>query len=135
MNPNTTRAHIRGAVHAPASLFGCCVDLGYSALNTQGNAVETGQWARDNGFRSLIVVTSGYHMPRTIVELSRAAPDIELVPHPVAAAGTDYQGWWRDRRTAAVMTKEYVKYLLALVRIRLRAANIEGLPLSIGKAG
>src|SRR5579871_1943288 len=41
--------------------FGCCVDLGYNALNTIGNAVETRQWALDRGFHSLLIVTSSYH--------------------------------------------------------------------------
>src|ERR1700757_3164489 len=44
-------------------LLACCVDLDYSAVNTLGNAVGTRQWTRKNGFRSLIVVTSAYHLP------------------------------------------------------------------------
>src|SRR5436190_15758306 len=42
----------------------CCVDLDRSAVNTRSNAAETRRWARERGFKSLIVVTSNYHMPR-----------------------------------------------------------------------
>ena len=41
----------------------CCVDFDHS-LNTFGNAVETRKWAERRALRSLIVVTSNYHMPR-----------------------------------------------------------------------
>src|SRR5438094_1258147 len=56
-------------------LLRCCVDLDRSAVNTRSNAAETRRWVRERGFKSLIVVTSNYHMPRAIVELSHAIPD------------------------------------------------------------
>ena len=55
-------------------LFNCCVDLGYEALDTVGNADETRTWARSNGYTRLIVVTSRYHMPRSLAELALAMP-------------------------------------------------------------
>ncbi|MEZ5878443.1 MAG: YdcF family protein [Tepidamorphaceae bacterium] len=130
VNRSTTRRDIRKSIGATPELFRCCIDLGYSALNTFGNAVETGDWADRNGFRSLIVVTSGYHMPRTLMELSRAMPAIELIPHPVAGDALDFEHWWADRRTATLMAKEYAKYVLALVRIRLRPPNVRGVPVA-----
>ncbi|MCB1481387.1 MAG: YdcF family protein [Rhodobiaceae bacterium] len=130
VNRATTRRDIRRAVDAKPELFRCCIDLGYSALNTFGNAVETGEWANRNGFHSLIVVTSGYHMPRTLMELSRAMPEIELIPHPVSGENLDFERWWADRRTATLMAKEYAKYVLALVRIRLRVPNVSSAPVA-----
>ncbi|MBS0527951.1 MAG: YdcF family protein, partial [Proteobacteria bacterium] len=56
-------------------LLQCCVDLDRSAVNTRSNASETRRWVSERGFHSLIVVTSNYHMPRAIVELSHAMPD------------------------------------------------------------
>jgi len=37
------------------SLLSCCVDLDRSAVNTRSNAAETRRWARERGFKSLIV--------------------------------------------------------------------------------
>src|SRR6185295_4273990 len=65
------------------SLLNCCIDLDRSAINTRSNAAETRRWSRDRGLRSLIVVTSNYHMPRALVELSHAMPDVTLVAFPV----------------------------------------------------
>ena len=65
----------------------CCVDLDRQALNTVANATQTALWAEQNGFRSLIIVTSAYHMPRTMLEMRRAAPDIKFASHLVTPPG------------------------------------------------
>ncbi len=59
------------------------VTLGRAAQSTLGNATETALWARAHGIRQLIVVTAGYHMPRALLELRRALPDVALHPVPV----------------------------------------------------
>jgi uncharacterized SAM-binding protein YcdF (DUF218 family) len=96
-------------------LFRCCVDLDKRSVNTESNAIETTAWARRQGFHSLIVVTSTYHMPRTLIELRQAMPDVNIVPYPVKSPRLDEQ-WWRDPRTAWVLTKEYLKFITAFAR-------------------
>ena len=98
-----------------APLFRCCVDLDKRALNTESNAVETTLWVRQRGFRSLIVVTSDYHMPRSLVELHQSMPDVKLIPYPVRSRGPD-ASWWSHPRTAWVLAKEYMKFVTALAR-------------------
>jgi len=90
----------------------CCVDFDRS-LNTLGNALETKRWAESRGFRSLIVVTSNYHMPRALAELAHQLPDVALVPFPVV---TDRQRaeWLATMRRTFV---EYVKFVFAKVRM------------------
>jgi uncharacterized SAM-binding protein YcdF (DUF218 family) len=61
------------------------VTLGHAAQSTSGNAAETALWSRAHGIKRLIVVTAGYHMPRALLELRRALPDVELNPVPVQA--------------------------------------------------
>src|SRR6476659_3020830 len=61
------------------------VDPDISAVKTRSKPAETRRWVRERGFKSLIVVTSNYHMPRAIVELSHAMPDITLIPFSVVA--------------------------------------------------
>jgi uncharacterized SAM-binding protein YcdF (DUF218 family) len=98
-----------------ADLFQCCVDLDKRALNTEDNAVETTVWVRSQGYRSLIVVTSTYHMPRSLIELRQAMPDVEFFPYPVKAPRLEEQ-WWSDPRTAWVLAKEYLKFITAFAR-------------------
>lgn len=94
----------------------CCVDLDRRAMNTIGNATETREWVAERGFRRLIVVTSSWHMPRTLMELDRAMPDVELVPYPVVARRN---GDAENLSGMRVLVTEYVKYLAALIEIRV----------------
>ena len=98
-----------------AMLFRCCVDLDKRSLNTEDNAFETTAWVRQKGFRSLIVVTSTYHMPRSLIELRQSMPDVELLPYPVKSPRLEDQ-WWSDPRTAWVLGKEYLKFITAFAR-------------------
>ncbi|WP_295557949.1 YdcF family protein [uncultured Hyphomicrobium sp.] len=97
--------------------FNCCVDLGYAALNTIGNADETRRWAEALGYDRLIVVTASYHMPRSLAELAREMPNIELVPHPVAPDVLRRKVWWLDSTAARLLASEYLKFLPAAVRL------------------
>jgi len=102
-------------------LFNCCVDLGYQALDTVGNARETRQWAEvHNITRSLIVVTSNYHMPRAMVELSAALPELKLYPYPVVSEHVNLADWASDPGVIRLIGGEYVKFLGALLRVTLR---------------
>ncbi len=102
-------------------LFTCCIDLGHQALNTTGNAAEIAQWSRALKFRSLIVVTSAWHMPRALVELRREMPDTELIPYSVVTERMRDAPWWMSMHTARLLMLEYLKYLATLARVRLEA--------------
>ena len=99
--------------------FGCCIDLDYSATNTIGNAVETRRWALNRGFRSLVVVTSGYHMPRAMLEIRHRLPDVTLIPFPVVTGPRRAEPWWSQMRTAKILVSEYLKFIMAAARIGL----------------
>ncbi len=110
----TTAEDIRAMAPADATRFDCCVDFDRVADDTAGNARETAIWARENGYRRILLVTHAYHMPRARLELQRASPGVTFVPYPV--------GDWSEpglRRTAV----EYAKLLVILGReavLRLR---------------
>src|SRR6266852_6249393 len=97
----------------------CCVDFDRS-LNTLGNAIETKRWAEHRGFRSLIVVTSNYHMPRALAEIAHQLPDVVLVPFPVVTDRQRVEPWWTDGVAARRMATEYVKYVFVRLRMGLK---------------
>jgi uncharacterized SAM-binding protein YcdF (DUF218 family) len=99
--------------------FTCCIDLDRSALNTFGNALEARRWAREHNFNSLIVVTSNWHMPRAMAELAHQLPDVTLIPYPVISEKVKTEPWWSNTDTARLLLGEYLKYLFALMRMRL----------------
>ncbi|MCQ4162808.1 YdcF family protein [Roseomonas sp. GC11] len=85
--------------------FAARVTLGREATSTRGNGQEVAEWARARQIRSLRVVTAAFHMPRSLLELRRTLPGVELVPHPVQVEGP---------RTALLL-REYGKLLGAML--------------------
>jgi len=116
VNREVRRQELRALTPGSNKLFNCCVDLGFEAENTMGNAQEIAAWARAKDYDSLIVVTSDYHMPRALTEIRAAAPGIRLAPYAVETPSLDNSRWWKAAVTARRMTLEYVKYLAALGR-------------------
>ncbi len=118
VNPTTTIAELARLNPEFEKSFLCCVDLGRTALNTTGNAMEIAQWTRERKFQTLIVVTSAWHMPRALVELKREMPDIELTPYPVVSDRMRDESWWSNAQTARLLMLEYMKYLASYIRVR-----------------
>ena len=55
-------------------------------------------------------------MRRAMLEFSRAMPEIELGPYPVAPERFRRADWWQWPGTMSLIALEYTKYLLALAR-------------------
>jgi uncharacterized SAM-binding protein YcdF (DUF218 family) len=118
VNPGTTTGDIAREVVDYNNELACCVDLDYSAQNTLGNALQARRWVEEHRFRSLIVVTSAYHMPRALAELAHQLPDVTLIPFPVVSDRLRIEPWWSNGATTRLVLSEYLKYLAAKVRMR-----------------
>lgn len=123
VNTKTGQADLIRITGLDSKTFECCVDLGYTALDTIGNASEIEAWANANRFRSLVVVTSNYHMPRTLVELSRTLSNLRIIPHTVTPTVFDTEAWWLSPLTMRNLVAEYVKFLPSAARYALHWAS------------
>jgi uncharacterized SAM-binding protein YcdF (DUF218 family) len=103
--------------HEQRHWLSCCIELGHDADNTHGNAAETAAWMRAEHFHSLRLVTASYHMPRSLLEFSRAMPEIRIVPNPVFPEGAQ-RDWWQSPHAIALIVAEYLKYLFALTGLQ-----------------
>lgn len=119
VNEKTGREELAKLNPDSRRLIACCVDLDYRARNTIGNAIEARRWVRQNAFGSVLLVTSNYHMPRTLAEFSHAMPGVRFVPHPVVTDQVDAAAWWREWSALKLLAPEYVKYLAARARALL----------------
>ena len=117
INPQTGHDSILKLTQLDPAKFECCVDLGYAAQDTIGNATETSRWVALHHYNRVIVVTSRFHMPRSLAELGRALPGIELIPHAVPLQKNAPSPWWLSVRTTRVIASEYVKFLPAAARL------------------
>ena len=94
----------------------CCIALGYEAGTTEGNATEARDWAAREGVASLRLVTSSYHMPRSLLEFRRAMPGMAIVPHPVIPENFRRDEWWARPGSLRLVVGEYHKLVAALLR-------------------
>lgn len=113
--PSVSVPALLHSANAPDTLA-CCIVLGHIADNTTGNAIETAAFMRKQNYHSLRLVTSAYHMPRSLLEFARAMPGVTIVPNPVFAGNVKQGQWWEWPGTLSLIVTEYVKYLAAIVR-------------------
>ncbi|GJE74432.1 YdcF family protein [Methylorubrum suomiense] len=122
VNERTSRDEIARLNPNQQHWIDCCIDLDYRARNTIGNAIETRRWMRRHRFGSIAVVTSNYHMPRTLVELHHALDEDEtVIPYPVVSDGFDISRWWADPAAARLVGAEYLKFLVAWLRTKVES--------------
>ena len=120
-----TKEELKRLVHA-GPRFDCCADLGFSAQSTRGNAAEAASWVRAHRYRSLLIVTADFHMPRSLHEFQAEMPGVRLVPYPVEEENVDIADWWSNPRTLRVLHVEYAKYLGSLFFNALASSHESG---------
>lgn len=95
--------------------------LGSEAADTVGNAVETINWLRQNHINSIRLVTSNYHLPRSITEFKAQNPRLKIIAHPVYSEKVEKK-WWTSWHTFSLLFTEYNKFLyvwiLSLLQLR-----------------
>jgi len=118
VNREVTREQLRTVSGSVRRIYDCCVDLGFTAADTVGNARETAEWAQSMRYRRLIVVTSDYHMPRAMLELRAVLrpPAFSLTTYAVPTETLRNRRWWRSPRASRLLVVEYSKYLAILGR-------------------
>lgn len=118
VNPNTSAAALeRVSENAEAAkLLECCVDLGREAKDTVGNAAETRDWAAARNLDRLLVVTADYHMPRALLELRAALPEVEMIAYPVPTPLVRADGWYGDPAALRRLIGEWGKLVSAQSR-------------------
>lgn len=118
VHPTTTPKELERVLPGVGSLLACCVDLDYQALTTAGNALATKVWVETHNYKSVILVTSAWHMPRAHAELARSVPGVEVIPYPVVTGRFRDGTWWHDSETLTTVIAEYIKYVAALAHVR-----------------
>jgi uncharacterized SAM-binding protein YcdF (DUF218 family) len=113
VSPTTTRDTVKDVAHGGAR-FDCCADIGYAAEDTYGNAEEAADWVALHHYKSLIIVTASYHMPRSLRFFHSLMPGVRLVPYPVEPEGVNMSAWWRPG-TLHLLHNEYLKYVASFV--------------------
>lgn len=90
--------------------------LGHEAENTIGNADETKRWLNSMHYTSIRLVTSNYHMPRSLEEFNDTVKGVKIIPSPVEPDDFTMANWWCTRESRNLILSEYHKYMAAVAR-------------------
>lgn len=117
VHPAAGLAALSRATGGNANLFSCCVDIDHDALDTVGNAEQSAKWLESHAYRSVILVTNNYHMPRSLLEMKRlVGAEATVTPYPVVNTPLDSGRWMLRSDALRVLATEYAKYLASLAR-------------------
>ena len=108
VNTQASKRDLKKLVHGKRR-FDCCTDLGYAAENTFGNAKEAAAWTRFHHYKHIVLVTSRYHMPRSLLEFHDVMADVTVIPYPVDP--DNGRGFPSKMRNLKALHSEYWKYL------------------------
>ncbi len=90
--------------------------LDETATNTSQNAEAVAKIAQDNGYHSIILVTSPYHQRRASISFSRALdPDIKIINHSSIDMNWRRSRWWINPSAYPITLLELQKTSFLLV--------------------
>jgi len=92
------------------------ITIGHQAENTIGNAEETKNWLAKENLHSIRLITTNYHMPRSLGEFQQIAGNITIVPTPVFTEEFFLSHILTDRETRIRLFSEYHKFLASKLR-------------------
>ena len=93
------------------------IELGRKAKNTIENAIETEEWIKKNNIKSIRLVTSSYHIPRSLQEFIiyvTMENNLEVVLNPIYSPNVNLK-WWKSWGTFRLLMLEYNKFLFVYV--------------------
>lgn len=101
---------------AISNMAGWKIVLGNNAENTIGNAAETEAWLEKEHYKHIILVTSNYHMPRSLSEFHQTMPYLAISPVAVIPSEVGDFFWWLDSNYRPLVLSEYYKYIIGKLR-------------------
>lgn len=118
VDKNTTLKNIQKTQKIKSSRFSQ-IQIGHDAENTVENAIETKQWVDANHITSIRLVTSNYHIARSLLEFKIHIPEAEIIPHPVYSEHIEKK-WWTSWQTFSLIFREYNKFIYTLIKYMLQ---------------
>ncbi|MCL2438942.1 MAG: YdcF family protein [Alphaproteobacteria bacterium] len=83
-----------------------------TAKSTAENALETAEFAKRNNVRSMVVITSFYHMPRARALFNRYLKGVDITYVPISHQIRDSRNVFRNSIALSLAFKEYNKFLI-----------------------
>lgn len=87
------------------------VILEKDSRSTYENALATRKIIDSYDFKSIILLTSEYHMKRALYTFKRILPqDVMICPYPLNTPNFKVDTWWKDRKSLSMLLTEFIKF-------------------------
>ena len=94
-----------------ALFFDCCVEIEFTAIDTNGNARATVRWMQKHNLKDVLLVSANYHLPRAKIIFRRYLPEKEIYFQAVNPPDLKLSHWYLSWQTSRLLLKEYLKFL------------------------
>ncbi|MBB4075763.1 uncharacterized SAM-binding protein YcdF (DUF218 family) [Bartonella fuyuanensis] len=114
VNTTTNLKDFMHHMHITSQLTSCCIDIGYQAINTRGNAEESSAWIKKHHYKTLYIVTHDYHIWRSMREFKYLMPDIHFIVYPVKKSNAE--STIQQINQIRILIFQYIKTLQVYIR-------------------
>ena len=94
-----------------ARFFDCCVEIEFTATDTNGNAQATFEWMQKHALDDILLVSANYHLPRAELIFKQYLPENSLYFQAVSPPDLKLSAWYSNWQTTRLLLKEYLKYI------------------------
>lgn len=114
-------SHAHSTNHEILSKLQSKIEIGNKARTTFGNVEEVKAWVQRKGIHSLRLVTSSYHIPRSMLIFSNELKDVKIIPEPASSKRFSKKELFTDPQSLRLAASEYYKFLLTTILVFLHA--------------
>jgi uncharacterized SAM-binding protein YcdF (DUF218 family) len=94
-----------------ARFFDCCVEIEFTATDTNGNAQATFEWMQKHALDDILLVSANYHLPRAELIFKQYLPENSVYFQAVNPPDLKLSDWYSNWQTTRLLLKEYLKYI------------------------
>ncbi len=94
-----------------ARFFDCCVEIEFTATDTNGNAQATFEWMQKHALDDILLVSANYHLPRAELIFKQYLPENSVYFQAVNPPDLKLSAWHSNWQTTRLLLKEYLKYI------------------------
>ena len=94
-----------------ARFFDCCVEIEFTATDTNGNAQATFEWMQKHALDDILLVSANYHLPRAELIFKQYLPENSVYFQAVNPPDLKLSAWHSNWQTTKLLLKEYLKYI------------------------
>ncbi len=91
------------------------IELGYAATTTFENGIEVKEWINTNNIKTIRLVTSNYHLPRSLLEIKNQNKNIKVIESPIYSDNINKR-WWTSLKTTSFIFIEFNKFIYVYIR-------------------